>query len=334
MVRRTGRPPRRHLTLRRALTLLLAACAAAVCTFPGAAHGAGLSGAMRFCDSAHELNAMEQDRLLRFAAVLREELNAGEGSVALISRSGLDLSRFGIRYSHAALAWRAAPADSADSAASADAMDAAWSARQLYYACDESRPRIYDQGLAGFAMGTDDPALGYISVLRLPAAAAPPLQAALLDTPRVLHLLASRYSANAYAYGLAYQNCNQWLVELLAVAWAGMPDADDLRARAQDWLRAQGYAPEPVDVGSRLLMLAPYFIPLLNLDDHPQPARAAMQLQVSLPASIETFMRQRLPGSERVEICHDDKQVVVHHGWSPVAEGCVAGPDDRVVPFD
>jgi hypothetical protein len=35
-----------------------------------------------------------------------------------------------------------------------------------------------------------------------------------------------------------------------------------------------------------------------------------------------------------VEICHDDKQVVVHHGWDPVAPGCVPGPDDRVVPFN
>jgi hypothetical protein len=327
--------------LRRALTLLLAACAAAACGLTGAAHGASLSGAARFCDSAHELDATEQDRLLRFAAVVRDELNASAGSVALISRSGLDLSRFGIRYSHAALAWRAAgAADAADAAEAvnpanpAAPANPAWSARQLYYACDESRPRIYDQGLAGFAMGTDDPALGYISLLRLPAAATPPLQAALLDTPRVLHLLAGHYSANAYAYGLAYQNCNQWLVELLAVAWAGMPDADDLRARAQDWLRAQGYAPAPVDVGSRWLMLAPYFIPLLNLDDHPEADRAAMRLQVSLPAAIEAFMRERLPGSERVEICHDDRRIVVHHGWSAVAEGCVPGADDQVIPFD
>jgi hypothetical protein len=296
----------------------LAAGAALAWACAGVAQAAGLSGASRFCDSPHELNATEQDHLLRFAAVVREELDAGAGSVALISRSGLDLSRFGIRYSHAALAWR----------------DGAWSARQLYYACDESRPRIYDQGLAGFAMGTDDPALGYIALLRLPASASPPLRAALLDNPRALHLLADRYSANAYAYGLAYQNCNQWLIEMLAVAWADMADADDLRARAQQWLRAQGYMPEPVDVGSRLLMLAPWFIPLLNLDDHPAPDRAAMQLRVSLPASLETFMRERLPDSDRVEICHDDTQVVVHHGWDPEAPGCVPGPDDRVVPFN
>lgn len=309
----------------RRLTGAARACAAAgvlasllLCACTGAAHAASLSGASRFCDSPHELNATEQDHLLRFAAVVREELDAGAGNVALISRSGLDLSRFGIRYSHAALAWR----------------DGAWSARQLYYACDESRPRIYDQGLAGFAVGTDDPALGYISLLRVPASATAPLRAALLDNPRALHLLADHYSANAYAYGLAYQNCNQWLIEMLAVAWADMADADDLRARAQDWLRAQGYMPEPVDVGSRLLMLAPWFIPLLNLDDHPAADIDAMQLRVSLPASLESFMRERLPDSDRVEICHDDKQVVVHHGWTPVAAGCMPGPDDRVVPFN
>lgn len=304
------------MTLRRALALVFAACAAA-----GAANAAsGISGASHFCDRTHALSAPEQDRLLRFAAVLREELGATEGGVALVSRSGLDLSRFGIRYSHAALAWRA------DSGA--------WSARQLYYACDESRPRIFDQGLAGFAMGTDDPALGYVSLVRLPAAAIPALHRALLDTPRVLHLLAGQYSANAYTYGLDYQNCNQWLVELLAVAWAGMEDSADLRERAQRWLREERYDPEPVDVGSRLLMLASYFVPLVHLDDHPPHDRAAMKLLVSLPSTIEAFLRQRLPGSERVEICHDDKQVVIHRGWTPIANGCRPGDGDKVVPLD
>ncbi len=304
------------MKLRRALTLALLAGAVA-----GAANAqSGVSGASRFCDRTQALSAAEQDRLLRFAAVVREELASAQGGVALISRSGLDLSRFGIRYSHAALAWQA------DSGV--------WSARQLYYACDESRPRIFDQGLAGFSMGTDNPALGYVSLVRVPAAAGAPLRQALLDTPRVLHLLAGRYSANAYAFGLDYQNCNQWLIELLAVAWANMDDGADLRARAQRWLHAQGYAPQPVDVGSHWLMLASYFVPLVHLSDHPQPQRNAMTLQVSLPTSIETFLHQRLPDSERVEICHDTKQIVVHHGWSTIADGCQAVDGDRIVPLD
>jgi hypothetical protein len=293
-----------------ALALLLVACF-------GSAK-AGVSS--RFCDQGRDLSATEQDRVLRFAAVVRDELALSEGNVALVSRSGLNLARFGIRYSHAALAWRGD--------------DSAWTARQLYYACDESRPRIFDQGIAGFALGTDDPALGYVSLVRLPAAAGHVLQDALLDTPRALRVLAGQYSANAYAFGLPYQNCNQWLIEMMAVAWAGLANSDTLREQAQQWLRTAGYAPAPVDVGSRLLMLASHLVPLIHLDDHPEADRAAMKLQVSLPTSIEAFVRERLAGSERVEICHDDKQIVVHRGWSPIADACRAAPGDRIIPLD
>jgi hypothetical protein len=300
------------LKIVRALAALLLACAAGVA-------GAS-SGASRFCDRDQPLTAAEQDRLLRFAAVLREELAATGDGVALVSRSGLDLSRFGIRYSHAALAWRS------DSGL--------WSARQLYYACDERRPRIYDQGLAGFALGTDDPRLGYLSIVRLPAQAVLALRPALLDNPRVLHLLAAQYSANAYAYGLRYQNCNQWIMEMIAAGWGDLPDGEDLRERAQAWLRDAHYAPQPVEVNSRLLMLASYFVPLLHLDDHPDDDRRTMKLQISLPSTVETFVRARFPASERVELCHDDRRIVIHRGWEPIAEGCRPGEDDRVVPLD
>ena len=300
----------------------LRACCALLFAFTaGAAHAGGSLSSSRFCDRAQELTAAEQDKLLRFAAVVRDELAATEGSVALISRSGLDLSRFGIRYSHAALAWRHDD-------------DAGWSARQLYYACDEGRPRIFDQGTAGFAMGTDNPQLGYISIVRLPAETVPPLRRALLDLPRVQHLLAGSYSANAYAYGLDYQNCNQWVVELLATGWGELPDGPDLRQRAQAWLRTAPYTPEPVTIPSRWLMFGAAFVPLVHLGDHPREAVDAMQLQVSLPSTLETLVRQRLPASERVEICHDGRQVVVHRGWQPVAEGCIPGEQDRVIVLD
>jgi hypothetical protein len=305
------------LNVGRAFALALAVAAGAV---HAQASSFKPSASSAFCDRVQALTAGQQDRLLRFAAVVREELDATEGDAALISRSGLDLSRFRIRYSHAAVAWRGE--------------SGAWSARQLYYACDERRPRIYDQGLAGFAMGIDDPSLGYVSIVRLPAGAAQSLRQASLDTPRALHLLAASYSANAYPFGLRYQNCNQWVAELLAVAWGGLADGDDLRARAQRWLQEASYAPEPVDVGSHALMFASIFVPYVHLDDHPQDDRDAMKLQVSLPSTLETFVQDRLPGSERVELCHNGRQVVVHRGWAPIAEGCRAGAGDRVVPLD
>jgi hypothetical protein len=280
----------------------------------------GRSTSSAFCDRAQQLTAGQQDRLLRFAAVVRNELDAMDGDTALISRSGLDLSRFHIRYSHAAVAWRSDTG--------------AWSARQLYYACDEERPRIYDQGLAGFVIGADDPSSGYISIVRLPANAAQSLRRASLDASRVRHLLAASYSANAYPFSTLHQNCNQWVVEMLAAAWGDLADGDDLRGRAQHWLQQANYAPEPVDVGSHALMFASTFVPLLHLDDHPEDDFFAMKLKVSLPSTVETFVRERLPGSERIEVCHDGRQIVVHRGWTPVADGCRPGEGDRVFPLD
>jgi hypothetical protein len=299
---------------------------AAACVFWAAfaAHAQSSSSAApassAFCDRAQALSAGQQDKLLRFAAVVRDELDAADGSALLISRSGLDLSRFRIRYSHAAIAWRrdAGP----------------WSARQLYYACDEGRPRIYDQGLAGFVTGIDDPSLGYVSIVRLPPQAAQPLRDAALDGARALHLVAPRYSANAYPFSLRYQNCNQWVMELIATAWGELPDGADLRARAQAWLHDAHYAPQPVEVGSHALMFVSGFVPFLHLDDHPPEDRFALRLAVSLPSTIEAFVRERLPGSERIELCHDGRRVVVHRGWTPIADGCVPGDGDRVVMLD
>ena len=296
--------------------LLLLGLSAFLALAGGVVHAAS----SQFCDRAKPLTASQQDRLLRFTAVVQEALSNTGSDAVLISRSGLDLSRFHIRYSHAAIAWKAA--------------DGTWSARQLYYACDEGLPRLYDQGLAGFVMGIDDSALGYVSIVALPSEAAQALRGAALDTPRALHLLAARYSANAYPFSLRYQNCNQWVMELLAVAWGELPDGDDLRERAQQWLREAPYKPEPVDVGSHALVFASSFVPLLHLDDHPQDDIYALKLRVSLPSTVEAFVREQRPASERTELCHDSRQVVVHSGWEPVSDGCQPTGGDRVVLLD
>lgn len=282
--------------------------------------GVAHAGSSQFCDRTKPLDASQQDRVLRFATVVQEALSATGSDAVLISRSGLDLSRFGIRYSHAAIAWKNA--------------DGMWSARQLYYACDEGNPRLYDQGLAGFVMGIDDATQGYVSIVSLPPEATQTLRQAALDTPRALHLLAARYSANAYPFSLRYQNCNQWVMELLAVAWGDLADGDDLRARAQQWLREAPYRPEPVDVGSHGLIFASNFVPLLHLDDHPRDDIYALKLRISLPSTVEAFVREQRPGSERVELCHDGRQIVVHRGWEPVPDGCRPSAGDRVVLLD
>ena len=267
------------------------------------------------------MNATEQDRLLRFAALIREELEGSGERVALVARSGLDLSRFGVRYSHAGVSLKASD-------------NTPWSVRQLYYACDEQRPRLYDQGLPGFVFGADDATLGYVWIVLPAGSDAAALESAALDKARALRLLASTYSANAYPFSLRYQNCNQWVAELLATAWGALDDTPDLRARAQHWLAQRGYEPSAVDIGSHWLMFAAAFVPLVHLDDHPDADLSALRIRTSLPQAIEDFVRERASSARLIQLCHNGARVVIRHGWEPVAEGCQPQAGDRVIDLE
>lgn len=288
--------------------------------------GKAQAASLRYCDRQAKVSIDQQDTLFRFAGVVKAELEASGQPLALMARSGLDLSWFGMRYSHAGFSLQASP-------------NGPWSVRQLYYACDEQRPRIFDQGVSGFLLGTDNPEEGYVSLIFLPQAEGVRLERAALSKPQSLELLAADYSANAYPYSLRYQNCNQWVMELLASAWGGVPLVDDAgtddspRARAQRWLQAQGYEPAAFDLW-RPLMWFGAFIPWLHSDDHPADNLTRSVYRVSMPSSIEAFVRAQVPGATRVELCHAGRRVVIRRGWEPIAEGCQPAEGDTVVALD
>ena len=261
-----------------------------------------------------------QDRLIQVAAIVKAELEASGHQAAIVARSGLALQRLGQRYSHAGVSLRANP-------------NAPWSVRQLYFACDEQRPRIFDQGLPGFVLGVHDADVGFVSVLLLPPDAETPLVNAALNDAVALQLLGGHYSANAHALSLRYQNCNQWLAELLAVAWGGLPGGTDARAQAQTWLAQQGYQATVLNVGWGPLLWLASLSPWLHLDDHPRTDLEQTRLRVSMPEGLERFARQQHPGTERVEFCHTLQHVVVRRGGMPLPDDCQPAEGDRVVPL-
>ena len=299
-----------------------------------ASHAASL----RYCDQPTPLSADQKDQLFRFGDIIKTELERSGQSLALIARSGLDLGRFGVRYSHAGLSLKAS-------------LNTPWSVRQLYFACDEGKPRIFDQGMAGFLLGLNDPSVGYVSIVFVPQAEAAALEHMVLDNRQALHLLGASYSANAYPFSVSYQNCNQWVVEMLAAAWGSLRnDGDDridvradaaigdasngarnLRAQAQRWLKDQGYRPSIFDVGWRPLMWLAGFIPWLHSDDHPDADLDEKVFRVSMPASIEAFVHAAVPGATRLEFCHRERRVVIRRGWEPIAEGCQPEASDTVI---
>ena len=291
------------------------------------------------CASPAPLSVAQQDRLLRFAAFIKSALDNTGQTVAIVARSGLNLSRFNLRYSHGGISLQASP-------------NAPWSVRQLYYDCDTAQARLFDQGISGFVLGSDNPDLGFFSALLLPTAAANALLAQTLDKAKALQALHGRYSANAHAWSLRYQNCNQWLVETLALAWgasqasastASASTASSFtaptiieqppRAAAQSWLRRQGYQPQVLAVNNRLLMWVASALPWLHEDDHPSADLGAGLYRVSMPASVEAFVRQREPAAQRLEFCFNATQMVLREGWVPLDEECNAAPGDNVIIF-
>ena len=299
----------------------LRSCTLAALLAGGAASALAASDALRFCNGAAALTARQQDRLLRVAARLQQLLDGSGQRLALLARSGLNLKRFGLRYSHAGISLRHSP-------------HTPWAVRQLYYACDEGQSLLFDQGLAGFLFGTDNADAGHVSVLLLPAAPAAALEKVALDKTIALQLLAAQYSANAYPFSTRYQNCNQWLAEMLATAWGGLAGSAQPREAAQAWLKHSGYAPAPVAVRSHLLMFAGGFAPWLRYDDHPEADRFALRFQTSVPEAIEAFLLQREPLARRVELCHNTRQLVLRQGWTALSDDCRAEPGDEVMTLD
>ncbi len=283
--------------------------------------GAAQAGALRYCDTPTELTHEQRDRLFRFAEVVRSELQASGQRIALVSRAGIDLSRFGERYSHAGLTLQG------------NAM-APWSVRQLYYACEEKRPRLFDQGLTAFLLGMGGTDGGFVSLVFLPEEAAAPLERTALDDRAALALLAGEYSANAHAWAQRYLNCNQWVAELMGMAWGGTPAGPEARAQAQGWLREAGYAPHEFRVGFAPMMWLTAVVPWLHHADHPPEDLAAAVYRVSMPSSIEAFVHARWPQARRVEFCQAGSRIVTRQGWTPIAAGCTAEPGDRVRALD
>lgn len=270
----------------------------------------------RFCDETQTFDASAQSRMLRLAALIRSTVEASGQEIAVISRSGIDLERLGITFTHSGVLL-------------AQGAKLPWSVRQLYYACEQARPYLYDQGLAAFLFGADNPIGTRISVVMLPARASQPLMKTALEHQTIMALLANTYTANAYPFNTAYQNCNQWVIELMASAWGQLQAGDDLRAHAQAWLQAQGYSPKPVVLDSYFIKFAATLSPMIKLDDHPETDRNGLQFRLSLPRGIEAFVKAQWPASSRVEFCQQEDRVIVRSGWQTLDEQCSPGVQDQ-----
>ena len=214
------------------------------------------------------------------AALTVDTLEALDGvDVAIAARGGQDLSRYGLRHSHLAFVVRNAAGN--------------WEAIHLLNRCKSGVSALYREGLvnlvgesalaAGLRVGIPTPAL---------RAALMALLSPLSPQARALHH--PRYSMLAWPGGDAYQNSNQWILEVLAAAMAQADGEPALAQRRQaiDWLQQRGFAPSRLHIGVGKRLGARFFADNIAVTDHPASERISGNYLVVTVESVFDFLHR------------------------------------------
>jgi hypothetical protein len=226
-------------------------------------------------------------RGLALAETVARRLDSSGAQVVMIARAGQDLSRWGLQWSHLGLAYREA---------AQAGRPAAWRIVHKLNRCGSDQAAIYRQGLAEFFLdGLHDEKAGI--VVPSPAVQAR-LLAVLRDDARAVALHERRYNMVAYPWAQRYQQSNQWAIETLA---ASMEPQATSRARAQAWLRLQGYEPTTLRVNAFTRLGARTTTAHIAFDDHPPERRLSDRIDtVTVDSVFEWLARSGLGGPVQV----------------------------------
>jgi len=215
---------------------------------------------------------------------VQDVLEASGAQVALVARIGQDLSRFGLTYSHAAFALRDHPMGR-------------WAVVHLLNECGTDRSSLHDEGLGAFFLDVHRPE----ALVVVPSATLQERLVRVLGSQTASQLHEPRYNMVSYPFIPRYQNSNQWLLEVFAAA-----NATDItvssRQQAVDWLKAAGYRPRTIDLGTFTRLGGRLFRANIAFDDHPFGRRMAGHIDTATVESIVSFMQQRDPATTAIEI--------------------------------
>ncbi len=214
---------------------------------------------------------------------LERALDGTGVDIAIVARVGADLSRFGVTWTHAGIAWRDDPAGR-------------W---QVVHALNDRAgrfSRLYRQGLMTFFL--DDP-LCYDALVLVPDES---LRRGLVDrlaagTAIILHQ--PHYSAIAYPFATTYQNSNQFVLENLALAHVGRRDGD--REAAIEHLQRTQFHPHTLRFSS-VDRLGSSLKANVRFDDHPRASAETNRYAVVTVEAIERWLTTAGALTARIEI--------------------------------
>ena len=227
--------------------------------------------------------AVAVERSMSLAERTAQRLDESGAEVVVLARNGQDLSRWGLRWSHLGLAYRARSVGDDD----ASGAQPVWRVVHKLNHCGTAEGQLYRQGLGEFFL---DDLHDYEAAYAVPAPAVQQhLLALLQDNRRVATLHRAAYSMVAYPWAQTYQQSNQWAIETLALA---EEPAADRRERAQAWLRLKGYEPSTLSIGALTRLGARMSRANIAFDDHPNELRFADRIQTVTVDSVFAWLQR------------------------------------------
>jgi len=212
-----------------------------------------------------------------------KQLDASGAQVVLLAREGQDLSRYGLTWSHLGLAYRESPTTP-------------WRVVHKLNTCGTAVAAVYRQGLGEFFL---DRLWRYEAAIVIPT---PEVQAKLLpvlsDNRRSAQWHTAPYSMVSYAWGLSYQQSNQWALETMAGA---IEPAATTRQRAQSWLQLHDYQPTALTIGPLTRLGGRMSQANIAFDDHPNAKRFSDRIEtVTVDSVFRWIERSHLGGEMQV----------------------------------
>jgi hypothetical protein len=213
------------------------------------------------------------------AAKVREHLEGSKLSMALVARIGMDMSEYGLRYTHLGVAWRDHPRGK-------------WYTFHLLNKCGTGQSELVEQALEDFFQ------VQLHAFEALVVAPSFPLQVKLQRAffgPAASALHEREYNMIAHPYSTKYQNSNQWALEVIASVLAP-PGAVATRAQAQAWLKENGFAPSEIPISGRRRAAAAVFSAHVRFSDHTEDEMYNRRYHVVSVESVMNFLERIDPG--------------------------------------
>lgn len=224
-------------------------------------------------------------KAFQLAIKTRQALDASGAQVALVGRVGQDLSKYNLRYSHIAFAWRDHP-------------QGKWLVVHELNHCGTAESALYNEGLANFFF---DDMFAWDALIVTPSAnLQEKIVARLKETQRLKTIHQPHYNMVAYPFSTRYQNSNQWVLEVLADAMQNPGNAD--RTAAQGWLKQQNYQPSMLRLLTLQRLAGRMFKANVAFDDHPTGDRILGKIEIVSVESVAEFVRRLDAGSRQLEL--------------------------------